>query len=289
MRNKPSSQRNPSRGRGAGPPYQKYLVIAAVCLILLVLIAEHFFKGKSKDVLKIPFPERGAITKELPKQPEQSAPEGRSELPKPSEPVRPPETRLHGAPTEPEGVKTSQVQPVPKPPAPSPAASQRLPIPEAPPEGNAPLAQSAKSQEPAPKDLFPKKGAPSATPAPKAPAKPRAKAAGPATSARPAPSTQKADFAVQVGAIFKDRAQAETAKSHLAAKGYSAVVRVAADGSGYLVTTSPSAESHAYTLQEQMRIQGLSNTSVIKVAPAPQPASKPQPGKAGQKQGQLYE
>jgi len=288
MRNNPNSQRDPNRGGGARPPYQKYLVIAALCLIILVLIAEHFFKGKTKDVLKIPFPEKGTITKELPKQPEQSAPEGLSELTKPSEPVRPPETRSHGAAMEPEGIKPSQVLPIPKPPAPGSAASQRLSIPEAPSESKAPLAQSSKSQEPAPKDLFPKKGAPSAASAAaalKAPAKPQAKAAGPATQAKPAPSTKEAVYAVQVGSIFKDRPQAEKVRTDLAAKGYSAVVRVAAGGSGYLVITSPSPQSHAYTLQEQMRIQGLSNTSVIKVAPAP----KPLPGKAGQQQEQLLE
>ncbi len=292
MRNNPNSQRNPNRGGGARPQYQKYLVIAAVCLIILVLIAEHFFKGKSKEVLKIPFPEKGTITKELPKQPEQSAPEGLSDLTKPSEPVRPPEPRSHGAATEPEGTKPSQVMPVPKPPAPSSAASQRLSMPEAPPESKAPPAPSAESQEPAPKDLFPKKGAPSATPASaalKAPAKPQAKALGTATPAKPAHSTKVADHAVQVGSIFKDRTQAEKVRANLAAKGYNAVVRVSADGSGYLVTTGASPASHAYTLQEQMRIQGLSNTSVIKVAPAHQPAPKPRPGKAGQQGNRLFE
>ncbi len=286
MQKRPNSQRHPRKGGIAGPQYQKYLVVAAVCLVFLVLLTEHFYKGKTKDVLKIPMPEKGAITKEIPKQPEQSAPERPSELTKPAEPVIPPETKSQGAATEPEGIKTSQEQPGSKPPAPSPAVSQRPSTPEALPEGKAPLAQSAKSQEPALKDLFPKKGAPSATPATaalKAPGKPTAKATGPAT---PAHSTKKGDYAVQVGAIFKDRLGAETARQDLATKGYSAVVRTSADGSGYLVTTSPGPQSQAYTFQEQMRIQGLSNTSVIKVAPAlerPQNPSpeKPANGKAG--------
>ena len=288
MQKKPTSQRNPKRGGVAGPQYQKYLVIAAVCLIFLVLLTEHFYKGKTKDVLKIPIPEKGAITKEIPKQPEQSAPERPSELTKPAEPVRPPETKSQGAATEPEGIKTSQVQPAPQPPAPSLAVSQRPSTPEAPPQGKAPFAQSAKSEEPALKDLFPKKGAPSAIPATtalKAPAKPTAKATGPAT---PAHSTKRGDYAVQVGAIFKDRLRAETVRQDLATKGYSAVVRTSADGSGYLVTTSPGPQSQAYTFQEQMRIQGLSNTSVIKVAPAPRSAPKPLPGKAGQRQGRYF-
>jgi len=271
-------QRNLRKGGGAGPPYLKYLVISAVCLIFLVLLTDHFFKGKTNEVTKTPLPERGAITKEVPKQPEPSAPERLSELTKPAEPVRPAETRPPGAATEPEGVKTSEVQPAPKPPASGPATPQRPSTSEAPPEVKTP-----KSDEAAPKDLFPKKGFRSEEPAAaalKPPAKPEAKAAGPAHPAKPAPSTEKGDYAVQVGAIFKDRSQAETVRKDLATKGYSAVVRAAADGSGYLVTTSPCPQSKAYTLQEQMRIQGLSNTKVIKVAPAPPPAQKP----ASQKQ-----
>jgi cell division protein FtsN len=274
MRNNPNPQRNPNKDGGAGRQYRKYLVIAAVCLIFLVLLAEHFFKSKPKEVLKIPPPERGAITKEVPKQPEQSVSERLSEPVKPAEPVRPAETKSYGAATEPEGVKTSQAQQAPKPPAPSLAAPQRPSTPEAPPEGKAPSAQWAKSREPAPKNLFPKKGA---TLALKAPAKSEAKASGPATS------TKKGDYAVQVGAILKDRSQAEKVRVNLAAKGYSAVVRTDADGSGYLVTTSPGPQSHAYTFQEQMRIQGSINTSVIKVAPAPRPAPKSLPGRAGQR------
>jgi hypothetical protein len=276
MRKKLVLQRNLRKGGGGGQPYLKYLVISAVCLIFLVLITDHYFKGKTKDLSKTPLSARGAITKEVPKQPEPSAPEGLSELTKPAEPVRPPETRPPGAETEREGIKTSEVQPAFQPPAPSPAAPQRPSTLEAPPEGKA-----SKPDEAAPKDLFPKKGvrsqAPEA-PAVKTPAKPTAKAAvpavpaapaPPASSAKPAPPTEKGDYAVQVGAIFKDRSQAESVRKDLAAKGYRAVIGASADGSGFVVTTSPCPQSKAYTLLEQMRIQGLSNTSVIKVAPAP--------------------
>ena len=258
-------QRNLRKAGGPGAPYQKYLVIAAVCLIFLVLVTDHLFKGKTKDLSKTPLPERGAVTKELPKQPEQSTPEKLSELMKPAE-----------------------VQPVPKPPAPSPATLQRPPASEAPPEGKAPAPEKAPSAQPAPKNPFPKEGAPSEAPgtaALKAPAKPEAKTAAPPPPAKPAPSTEKGDYAVQVGTIFQNRSQAETVRKDLATKGYSVVVRTAADGHGYLVTTSPGPQSKAYTLQEQMRTQGLSNTQVIEVAPNPRPASKPLPGKAGRRQG----
>jgi cell division protein FtsN len=250
-------QRNLRKAGGPGAPYQKYLVIAAVCLIFLVLLTEHFFKGKTKDLSKTPLPDRGAITKEVPKQPEQSAPERLSELTNPAE-----------------------VQPAPKPSAPSPATLQRPPTSGAPPEGKAPAPEKAPSAQPAPKDLFPQKAAPSEAPetaALEAPAKPEAKAAGPPPPAKPAPSAEKGDYAVQVEAIFKNRPQAEKVRKDLATKGYSAVVRTDADGGGYLVTTSPSSRSKAYTLQEQMRTQGFSNTKVIEVAlePAPQKEAAP--------------
>ena len=242
-------QRNLRKGGGPGPPYQKYLVIAAVCLILLVLATDHIFKRKTKDLSKTPLPERGAITKELPKQPEQSAPERPSEVAKPAE-----------------------VQPVPKPPAPSPATLQKPPTSEAPLVGKAPAPEKAPPAQPAPKNLFPKEGAPSEAPgtaALKTPAKPEAKAAGPPPPAKPASSTEKGDYAVQLGTIFKNKPQAEKVRKDLATKGYIAVLRTAADGRGYVVTTNPGTQSKAYTLQEQMRIQGLSNTSVIKMAPVP--------------------
>ena len=37
-------------------------------------------------------------------------------------------------------------------------------------------------------------------------------------------------------------------------------IRPAAEGGGYLVTTNPSPQSKAYTLQEQMRTQGFGDT-----------------------------
>jgi cell division protein FtsN len=81
--------------------------------------------------------------------------------------------------------------------------------------------------------------------------------------------------------MIKDKAQAEAVRKDLAAKGYKAVIRTAPGGGGYIVTTSPVTASKAYTLLEQMKIQGVGNTKVIKVDPSPVPAKSPVPqGKA---------
>jgi cell division septation protein DedD len=119
----------------------------------------------------------------------------------------------------------------------------------------------AESTQPAPKDLFPKQTTPA-----QAPAGREAKAGGakPALAAKPAPPTEAGGYAVQVGATFKDKSQAQKVVKDLAAKGYKAVMRKTADGVGYFVTTGPCPQSKAYTLQEQMKIQGVSDTKVIK-------------------------
>ncbi len=279
MRKKLVLQRN--LRKGGGQSYLKYLVISAVCLLFLVLITDHYFKGKTKDLSKTPLPERGVITKEVPRHLEPPAPEVPSELAKPAEPVRPPETRQPGAETESEGMKTSEIQPAFQPPAPSPAVPQRPSALEAPSEGRA-----SKSDEAAPKDLFPKKGARSQSPATtavKAPAKATAKVdvqappTKPAPPAKPASPTVKGDYAIQVGAVFKDKSQAESLRKDLAAKGYRAVIGPATNGCCYVVTTGPCPQSKAYTLLEQMRIQGLNNTKIIKLAPTHTPAPKPAP------------
>ncbi len=266
----------------------KYLMISAVCLVLLVLITPYLFRGKNKEVTKRPVPDRGTITKEVPKSVEPSAPERIAEQVKPEPAVAP------------EAMKTPEVQPPPKPPEMPPAAPQQVATPEPPPAGNtfvpenvprAPApAQTARPPEPAPRDLFPKKTTVSEAPPTeavrKAPGKPAPKPAGQPPAAKPAPSTAKGDYAVLVGAAYKTKAEAETVRKDLARKGYSAIVRSAPGGKGYSVITSPSPERKAYTLQEQMKIQGVSNTSVIKVTPVPGPVQKlprekPANGKTG--------
>ncbi len=287
MQKKVFLQRNLRRGGGSGPPYMKYLMISAVCLVLLVLIGPYLFKGKNKEVTKRPVPERGTITKEVPKPLEPSTPERITEQVKPEPAVAP------------EAIKTPEVQSPPKAPELPPAAPQQVATPELPPAGNALApenappapapARTARPAEPAPKDLFPKKSAPSEAPSTavyKAPGKPASKAAGQTHAAKPAPSTPKGNYAVLVGAAYKNKSEAETVRKDLARKGYSAIVRTDPNGSGYSVITSPSPERKAYTLQEQMKIQGLSNTTVIKVTPVPGPVQKlprekPANGKTG--------
>ena len=296
MQKKVFLQRNVRRGGGGGPPYMKYLLISAVCLILLVLIGPYLFKGKNKDITKRPVPDRGSITKEVPKSPVPSAPEGITEQARPEPAVAP------------EAIKTPEIQPPPKPPELPPAAPQQVATPEMPTAGNlsapenappAPApARTAKPSEPAPKDLFPKKSTPTEAPPAvvhKAPGKPVAKSAGQpiakSTSqpvakssgqppaAKPATSTATGNYAVLVGAGYKSRSDAETVQKDLARKGYSALVRTAPGGCGFNVITRPSPERKAYTLQEQMKIQGVSNTSVIKVTPVPGPVKKVPSGK----------
>ncbi len=282
MRKKLIFQRNLRKGGGVGPPYLKYLVITAVSLTILVVVVPYLIKGKSKGVPQRPVPKKGAITKEIPKQPARSAPEKLSELGKPAEQARPPETKPLQPAMTPEAIKPMEVQLGPKPTEWGLVAPQKPSTAEAPSEGNATApenAPSTQSAKPAPKDLFPKKNAPPEAPATAAltgsaktgakagPPTPPAIPAPPTPPAKPAPSTEKGGYAVQVGTIFKERSQAERVRKDLAEKGYKAVTRTAADGRGYIVATSPGSESKAYTLLEQMKIQGLNDTKVIKVSP----------------------
>jgi cell division protein FtsN len=111
----------------------------------------------------------------------------------------------------------------------------------------------------------------------KAPGQPVSKAPGQPPAAKPVPSTAKGDYAVRVGTTYKNKSEAETVRKDLTRKGYSAIVRAAPGG--YSVITNPIPERKAYTLQEQMRIQGVGNTSVIKATPVPGPAKKLPTGK----------
>lgn len=282
MQKKVFLQRNLRKGGGGGPPYTKYLLISAVCLVLLVLIAPYLFKGKNREINKRPVPDRASITKEVPRPVEPPAPENIPEQVKPEPAVAP------------------EVQPAPKPPELPPATPPQAVIPEPPPAGNAFVpenappapapARTARPAEPAPRDLFPKKSAPSEGPtaavrkAPtaavlKAPGKSASKAACPPLWAKPGTSTAKGDFAIMVGAAYKNKAEAEAVRKDLARKGYSATVRTGPYGCGYSVVTSPCPERKAYTLQEQMKIQGVSNTTIIRVAPAQGPVRKHPPEK----------
>ncbi|MGC9196437.1 MAG: SPOR domain-containing protein [Syntrophobacteraceae bacterium] len=75
-----------------------------------------------------------------------------------------------------------------------------------------------------------------------------------------------AGYAVQVGSVYTSVSQAQLLQKKLAAKGYRASIhRVAC--SGFLVVTTPSSKSNAYTLREQMSADGLKKTKVVPTAP----------------------
>jgi hypothetical protein len=297
MQKKIFLQRNIRKGGAAtGSPYLKYLVFAAVCLVFLVIVTSYVFNGKSKDITKRPVPDRATVTKEVPKalEPVAMQPEEKTrtaEPVKPSEDEKPPETT-----TAPEALKPVEAQHPAKPPeldanlaVSQKAASEALSPPE-----------PAPAVEAGPKDLFPKKGSPptavtpSAMPAPtppavkqpaaiplaastKAPPKPGGKTAALRPAVKPSAPAGKGDYAVQVGTVFKTKPEAETVRKDLSKKGYAMVIRPAKKGPGYSVTTKPTGASKAYTLQEQMKIQGVSTTKVIKVGPVPGPAKKSAP------------
>jgi len=270
MQKKLVLRRNLRKGGGGGPPYLRYLVIAAVSLAFLVIITPYLVKQKGNEVNKRPVPEKGAITKELPKLPEQSAP---ARIAEPVESFQPPKSAETG-PSEttvtPEPIRPPEVKSGAEPTELGPATAQRPPVEKSPPlqgkvsaADKAPSDQSAKFVEPAPRDLFPKQGTPTGallTSTREGPAKAGVKAGAPALS------RQKGEYAVQVGSVFTNKSQAQTDVKDLSAKGYRAVVRTAASGSGYIVTTDMVPQSMAYTLLEQMKMQGLKDTKVIKVA-----------------------
>jgi hypothetical protein len=288
MQKKLFLQRNiRKRGASTNSPL-KYLVVAAVCLLVLVLITSIVFRDKGKEIPKRPMPDRATVTKEVPKTPE-PATARRVEVSVKPEPVKPQVEKPVA--TTPEPVAPPEVKNLPKPPEPdvNPVAQK-----EAAPEVISPPAP-APEVEPGPKDLFPKKSSPIAAPissppvpTPKEPIKPAEKraaqkpAANPTlkTAEKPSAPAGNRDYAVKVGATFKTKSEAETLRRDLAKKGYTALVRPAKKGPGYDVTTSPTVASKAYTLQEQLKIQGVNTTTVIKVNPTPEPAKKPKPQKS---------
>jgi hypothetical protein len=287
MRKKLVLQRNLRKGVAGGPPHVKFLVVLAACLTILVILTHYLFKEKSEQVTKRPVPEQGSLTRELPRQAEQ-APMKLPEPPKPAEQAGAPQTKPLETGMEAESTRPPETQLLPKIPQPSPAPSQNPPAAApAPSQGiaaapeKAPLSQPATPSEPAPKDLFPKKKAPSvvsSTTAQKAPVKPETKTVEPAPSAKPARQAEPGDYAIQVGSVYTDKSQAQAAIKDLSAKGYKAQIRPAARGGGYLVTSSLLSQSKAYTLLEQMKVQGLNNIKIIKAVPDIKgPAGKPVP------------
>lgn len=304
MQKKLFLQRNNRKGAGGGQSYLRYLVLAAVCLIFLVLVTPYLFKGKNKDITRRPMPDRGAVTKEVPRaaeplQPMTSLDSSRNAEPSGAPEAATPEASTASVPVQPQSVlqpsPAPQEQPIAAAHPAQPAASSR---PTQPAAVTAP--EPEPGAEPAPKDLFPKKHAAhetlpvTAAVRPSAPAattaitgetaatitakgKSRSKTAASLNAPKPSASPTaagKGNFAVQVGSTFKKKAEAEMLRRDLAKKGYSAVVRTTPKGTGFYVITGPCAQSKAYTLLEQMKIQGVSSTKVIKVAPVQKAAPK---------------
>lgn len=302
MQKKVFLQKNSQKG-GGGSPYLKYLLIAAVGLLLLVIVTPYLLKGKGKDVPRRAVPEKG-VHKELPKPPEPAPREAVPDLAKPVEPVQPPQ------PAQPP--ETARAPEPAKPAEPVPAAPQKT-LPEIPPTAQAPTpapepAQppAAKPAEPAPKDLFPKKGTPAGkTPgvAGKQPAETGRRPGKPAIAAKPdagspvkaaadvkgKPEAGKQLYAVQVG-CFKEKSDAEAVQRNLGKRGYSVILCPSGTVGGkyaYTVITRPVASaSKAATLAEQMKSEPKTSPTVVKApgavcnlpaAPPAKPAQKPKP------------
>jgi len=270
MRRKIALQRSLRRGKGSGAPYLKYLVITVIALTFLVVIAPYLLKDKGSQNGKRAVPDKKGITRELPKQAERPAlerPSGQTTPVAQVAPAPPPEPATKPGTSKPEVPDQPPKPPeqdstVPKQAAAPPSVTEK-------PEQSAPPApRQGENVSPAPKDPFPKKGTSSAAPPATAPVNPAPKEAQPvrqtASPAKPAQPVDKGGgYAVQVGPIYKTKSEAQKVVKDLAAKGYKAIVRNAENGGGYYVVTSPCQQSKAYTLLEQMKIQGLGDTKVV--------------------------
>jgi hypothetical protein len=246
------------------------MVITVIALAFLVVIAPYLLKDKGSQNGKRAVPDKKGITRELPKQAEQPAPERSSGQTTPVAQVAP------VPPPEPAGKPGASKPEEPEQPAKPPEQDSTVPkqgaapppVTEKPEQSAPPAAKPGETVSPAPRDPFPKKGTSSAAPPAKAPVKPGAKEAQPVRQAPPpAKPAQPVDkgggYAVQVGSIYKTKSEAQKVVKDLAAKGYKAIVRNAENGAGYYVVTSPCQQSKAYTLREQMKIQGLGDTKVV--------------------------
>jgi len=284
MQKKVFLQKNPRRGGGRSP-YVKYLLMAALGLMLLVLITPYLLNQKGRDSGRRTLTEKGMLRKDLPKPPETppgeipataEKPPGataeKPEAPQPSEPPKPSEPAAPGA----------SVEPVP---------------PALPPE----QAQTAKQPEPAPRDLFPKKGSPapapavtqkppSTPPAAKKETKPSVAAAGiPAESAAAKQAMKdkavpgaKGMYSVQVGS-YKEKQGAEDVQRSLRKKGYDVVICPSKSGpNAYSVVTRPfPTMSKAATISEQIKGETKGSPTIIKAPagcelPAREPKAAPE-------------
>ncbi|MDR3553727.1 MAG: SPOR domain-containing protein [Syntrophobacteraceae bacterium] len=318
--------------------YLKYLVFSAIGLIFLVVITPYLLRDKSRDASKkMPVPDQGAVTKEMPMQAQQQpAPQNQNDsgsattpgssgsttppqaqpAPGPagnavtaSQQAPPPQTQFPpqpanaGAAAVPPAVSPPQAQPLSQPPEEGMTAPQQAPAPEAaqgpppaaPEQASTPSAPPAESGQANQGVLFPKKGNPSEGAAAAGTRNPHGKAmkrtagkvcrtktvcTNPAHKPKTAQSAKpgvcprvNGGYAVQVGSVFKSAGQAESLQKKLAAKGYRTSIRRTAS-KGYLVLTCPTNRSSAYTLREQLAVEGLKSARVVGTDPKPAQAVK---------------
>jgi hypothetical protein len=216
----------------------------------------------------------------------------------------PPQPANEGAAAAPPAVSPPQAQPSSQPVEEGTTAPQQAPAPEAV-QGPPPAAPEQASAPPAPPAetgqathgvLFPKKGNRSEGAAAVRTQNPHGKATkktagkvcrtktvcttNPAHKPKTAQSAKagvcprvSGGYAVQVGSVFKSAGQAQSLQKKLAAKGYRTSIRRTAS-KGYLVVTCSTSRSSAYTLREQLAVEGLKSARVVGTDPGPAQAVK---------------
>lgn len=306
MQKKVFLQRGSRKPGGGRSPYIKYLLLAALGLMLLVLITPHLLNQKGRDTGRKGIPDKSATRKELPKPPEpapgelpssEKFPGGLAAIPEQTapEPVKPPEPSAK--PVEPVPPPTPEPV-IPAPgliPAPAPGKDPGqvptpLPVPEQPVLPRESI-QPPKPTEP-PRDLFPRKGTPAPPQAPpqtqkaqppaRAGAKPPESATAPLQAVAKPPAGRspsgKQMFGVQVG-CFKDKHTAEEIRQRLQKKGYDVVIcpSKANDGAyAYTVVTKPlPTMSKAATMAEQIKFEQKVSPTIIKMPPACELPARP--------------
>jgi cell division protein FtsN len=265
---------------GGGHSPLKYLVFAVVALILLLLVTQHLFRPKGREVTRRLIPEKASVMKELPKPPEPALSE-----------------------TPPETARNSEPAPEPAQPPEQSGMTARAPALEAPPAApqaeKAPATMAKPAEPPA---LFPKPGSPAGTSASQKPAQVQPPAQGQQKTAKAdmtasAPTTakkgQKPDnaellsgaqpppamktaagkqlYAVQVG-CFREKQNAEEIQRNLRKRGYDVILCPSAASTGgsyaYTVMTKPVDNIRkAATVVEQIKNEQKVSPTIIKMPP----------------------
>jgi len=252
----------------AKPSYVRWLLVAAVGLILLILVTPLILSRtkSSREAARKPIPERGErgmLVREIPKAP----PPFLSDLQQPAAPPKePPMPVWPGSPPAAhESPDKAKAAPAIQAPTPAPDVA---------------TAKTAMTAPPEPARTVPPEGAPRDLSAAQKPLPPKTASAVPASQGPPptsAPGARKVEppggtrlFAVQLGS-FREKHNAEELKARLSRKGYSVVIKPQKHptlGSLYVVQLEPvSDERKANTLMAQVRQESKVNPVIIRVAP----------------------